>query len=99
MDKLHWFLVSWQNLTWWQMILWVAYLLYFLIRTYGYWNETQGGLRKGYRSMIFGNSKEIRLYHILLIIFDLPPAIIGLMFPTLRKILAFKIYEFKDVKK
>jgi hypothetical protein len=99
MDKLQWLLVSWRNLTWWQMILWVVYLFYFCIRTHGYWSETKHGLRKGYRHMIFGYSKEVRLYHILLIIFDLPQAIIGLTFPALRKLLSFKIYEFKDNNK
>lgn len=99
MVKFQWLYATLADLTWWQRLLWVVYLIYFITRSYKYWIETEHGLRKGYRRMIFGYNKEIRLYHILLIIFDIPPAIIGLTFPILKRILSFKIYTFKEKDK
>lgn len=99
MDKIAWLWTTFISLTWWQMTLWVAYTLYFIVRSYAYWDKTEDGLWKGYRSVMFGCDKHIRVYHIVRFIFDIPPATFGLFFPILRKVLAFKIYEFKDNKK
>lgn len=86
------------DLTWWQMILWLAYAIYFICRAYAYWVETSGDKKfwKGYKHVMFGRyEKYFRVYHIIVIIFDVPPAIVGLFFPVLRQVLTFKIYEFK----
>lgn len=89
------------SLTWWQMILWVAYLLYFLIRSHSIWVLTsEYGIRKGYKYVFFGeNPKYFRLYHLVRMLFDIPPSIIGLTFPFFKAVLKFKIYEFKPEKK
>ncbi len=85
------------DLTWWQMILWICYLFYFGVRARDFWIETrEGGLIKGYRHVMFGCDKYFRVYHIFRIVFDIPPAIIGLFFPILRKVFSYKIYTFKN---
>jgi hypothetical protein len=92
------FWITFINLTWWQFTLVIAYTLYFCVRAYAFWEEQSDNKSfwKGYRRVIFGFDKAFRVYHIVRILFDIPPAIIGLTFPLLRKVLAFKIYEFKD---
>ncbi|MFS0905764.1 hypothetical protein AB3N02_22210 [Priestia aryabhattai] len=88
-------------LTWWQMGLWVVYMIYFLIRAYHIWDETSTyGIKKGYKHIIVGhNDKHYRLYHLVRTLFDLPPMAIGLLFPVLSKVLSLKIYTFKEEKK
>lgn len=87
-------------LPWWAMILWITYLIYFVCRVSDIWNETyRYGIVKGYRIIFLGhNGRVLRLYHVLRMIIDIPPAILGLFFPLLRKIFSLKIYEFKDKK-
>jgi len=101
MKSLTWFWTGFISLTWWQMILWFAYAIYFVVTAYAFWDYTSDsyGLRKGYRRMIFGRDKYFRLYHIAKIVFTIPPATLGLTFPFLRKVLAYRIYQFKDEKK
>lgn len=99
MNNLHWLYQSWVGLTWWQMLLWGAYFIYFLVRSWAFWDETRdNGLWRGYKRLIFSYDKYFRVYHIVKIIFDIPSAIVGLFFPILRRILTFKIYEFKELK-
>lgn len=89
------------DLTWWQMLLWVAYAFYFLARAYTVWEEvTHYGFKKGYKNILVGQyKKDLRLYHIIRMIFDVPPMILGITFPTFKKIFGFKLYTFKDDKK
>lgn len=88
------------NLPWWAFILTIAYALYFVFRACAFWQEQKDNdsFWMGYRRVIFGYDKVFRLYHIVRILFDIPPALIGLTFPLLRKVLTMKIYEFKDEK-
>ena len=91
--------IKFKDLYWWQMILCGAYFIYFLIRSHDFWVSTDNsGILKGYKYVIFGYGKVFRVYHIVRILFDIPPAIIGLLFPVLKSILRFKIYEFKPEK-
>lgn len=97
---LNWLWTSFVALPWWAMILWCAYTIYFIIRAWNIWDETTDyGVAKGYKNVIFGYEKHIRLYHVVRIVFDIPPAIIGLLFPLLRKMFSLKLYTFKEEKK
>ena len=99
MQTITWLFTKFTNLYWWQMILWVLYLIYFGKRSLNFWDETTDkGIIKGYQRAIFGYDREFKVYHIVLIIFDIPPAILGLTSPLLKKILCHKIYEFKPDK-
>jgi hypothetical protein len=89
------------SLTWWQMILWIVYAIYFLLRAYDVWDEvTEYGFKKGYKHILIGQyKKDLRLYHVIRMIFDIPPMIIGITFPTFKKLFSLKLYTFKDEKK
>jgi hypothetical protein len=94
-----WLYTKFIDLAWWQMLLWVGYTIYFLIKSHDFWVETDRyGLWKGYKNVIFDNERIFKVYHIILILFTIPPAVIGLLFPLLKAILRFKIYEFKPDK-
>ena len=93
-------LVAFTALTWWQMVLWVAYAIYFTCRAWHVWTEMNDyGIKKGYKYVIVGHSKDYRLYHLVRTILDIPPMLLGLVFPLLKKVLSFKLYTFKDEKK
>ncbi|MEK5060885.1 MULTISPECIES: hypothetical protein [unclassified Paenibacillus] len=88
---------SFVSLTWWQMILWAAYALYFIVRACHIWSETRDeGMVKGYLNVFLGRERVIRLYHVVRVILDIPPSIVGLFFPMLRATLRLKIYEMKQ---
>jgi hypothetical protein len=93
--------VSFTSLTWWQMLLWIVYALYFIYRTYSVFDQVNDyGLRKGYRYVFLGYyNKDLRLYHIARMLFDIPPMILGLTFPFFKRVLRFKLYTFKEEKK
>ena len=99
---IEWFNFLWNayfSLTGWQMILWAMYFLYFVGRIWWYFCSAQEyGVINGYKQVMFGHGKALRLYHLLLIIWDLPMAIIGLFLPILKRTLTFKIYEFRQDK-
>jgi hypothetical protein len=93
--------VAFVALPWWAMTLWLAYTLYFIIRACMIWKATtEDGVIKGYKYVFFGyKPKHIRLYHLLRMLFDIPPAIIGLFFPLIKAICRMKIYTFEEGKK
>lgn len=94
-----WIYTTLAALPWWGTILWIAYLVYFLYRAYEIWELTdKHGIAKGYKYVFMGNGRTLRLYHLLRMIIDIPPAILGLFFPLLRKIFSLKLYEFKEKK-
>jgi len=94
---INWLFTKFIELPWWAMILWVCYLLYFISRAYSIWYETtQNGLKEGYKREFFGYEKDVRLYHIVRIIFDVPPALLGLTFPIIKSVLRLKLYTFKQ---
>ncbi|MDH6674278.1 hypothetical protein M2277_004970 [Paenibacillus sp. LBL] len=104
---MHWLWTQFTELPWWGMTLWGLYTIYFILRAWYVWSETsENGLLKGYKIVFIGEyEKTLRLYHLLRMIFDIPPAILGLVFPICRTIFTLKIYEFnkegesKDGKK
>lgn len=99
MQNIIWLYTKFTDLYWWQMILWIVYAIYFFVKAKWFWDSTsQYGLLKGYREVIFGSDRIFKVYHIVLILFDIPPALIGLTFPFLRRVLCFKVYEFKPDK-
>lgn len=84
----------------WQMILFVIYLIYFVVMTYSFYvNSMQYGIIKGYKVTIFDNDTHFRLHHIFRIIWDLPPALVGLFLPLLEEVFTFKLHEFKKDEK
>jgi len=92
--------VEFKSLAWWEMILWVAYVIYFIARAWKVWDETStDGIKEGYKNIIVGNDKAYRLYHLVRTILDIPPLILGLLFPFLSWLLSFKLYTFKEEKK
>jgi hypothetical protein len=90
--------VQFTSLTWWQMIIWVAYLIYFLGRSWKVWDACRDlGIKKGYKWVFFGsNPKVFRLYHLIRMILDIPPLAVGLLFPVIKAIFRIKLYEFKQ---
>jgi hypothetical protein len=98
-DNVSLFWIKWTSLTWWQMGLWIVWLIYFLGRTYHYWCEAdERGFLKGYRKAAFGTDTHVRLWHILRMLIDIPSAICGLFLPFIRDALTMKICELKDDK-
>jgi hypothetical protein len=96
-EYLTWVWKSFIDLTWWQMTLWVLYTIYFLFRSFHIWDAVSDyGIRKGYKQVFIGCSRYLRLYHVLRMIFDIPPMIVGLTFPVFKKIFSLKLYEFKQ---
>ncbi|MEK5036265.1 hypothetical protein MKY96_32970 [Paenibacillus sp. FSL R7-0302] len=88
-------------LPWWVMTLWGAYTIYFICRAWYIWQQTtDDGLKEGYKYVFLGHKpKYLRLHHILRMIIDIPPALLGLLFPLIRAIFRMKIYEFKQPEK
>lgn len=92
--------ISFLALNFFQMALCATYALYFIIRTRWYFSAAYDrGVVDGYKYVMFGRSTHIKLYHILLIIWDLPMAAIGLFLPFIKRTLTFKLYEFKKEEK
>lgn len=85
------------ELTWWQIILCAVYFIYFVYRSYQVWEETNYyGIRKGYKNVFVGERvKYLKLYHLFRMIFDIPPAIIGLLFPLTKVVLNVNLFKYK----
>lgn len=82
---------------WWAMILWVAYLIYFLVRTYaiGY-NVSHHGLVQGYKySFLDIGGNDLYLGHIIWMVIDIPPTVVGSILPFIRGALTLKVHTFK----
>lgn len=85
------------SLTWWQMILWVAYTIYFLVRSHTIWEATtDDGITKGYKEVFIGRDKYLRLHHIVRMLLDIPPMSVGLFFPVIKK---FFRYAYTSLKR
>lgn len=95
---MNWLWTSFTLLPIWAFVLWGAYFIYFVCRAYEIWHETSDeGLWKGYKNVFLGyRQRTLRLHHLIRMVFDIPPAILGLLFPVIRKIFTLKLYEFKD---
>jgi hypothetical protein len=61
-----------------------------------YRETSEEGLVKGSRNIFLGeNPQYLRLYHILRMIADIPPLVLGIFFPLIRWIFTLKLYKFK----
>ena len=94
---MNWLWIHYTDLSWWAMGLWFIYIVYFIIRAIYIWNETSDdGILEGYKTVFLGRGQTVfRLYHLVRMILDIPPAVLGLLFPLLQKFLTLKLYEFK----
>lgn len=76
------------ELTWWQMGLLGVYSLYTLIRAFWIFSS-------GLREAMIGSNKDIKLYHILWAIIDIPAIILGTLFPLFKKIFSIPVIPLK----
>lgn len=85
---LDFFNVLWNELTWWQLVLAVMYIIYSCIRAIGYYEE-------GFRDYLIRGEKDVRLYHIILFIVDIPALLFGQFIPIIKKVFAIKVFPLK----
>lgn len=76
------------DLTWWQTALVVIYALYTLGRAIWIFNS-------GLKEAVLGTSKDIKLYHILWSVIDIPAIILGTLFPLIKKIFSIPVIPLK----
>lgn len=79
------------SLSWWQVSLLVAYTLYTLVRAFWIFGS-------GLREATIGSSKDIKLYHILWAIIDIPAIILGTLFPLFKKLFGIPVIPLKKNK-
>jgi hypothetical protein len=75
-------------LTWWQIGLLAIYTLYTLIRAFWIFDA-------GFRSAMIGSDKDIKLYHILWAVIDIPAIVLGTLFPVFKKIFNIPVFPLK----
>ena len=80
-------------LTWWQMVLLGIYTLYTLIRGMYYFNDGVKATLLGYREYDF------RLYHLILIVIDIPSMILGRFYHVIKFIFSLKLYTLKEKRR
>lgn len=94
-----WIYTSWRSLVWWQMFLSAIYVLYTVFRSWYFYDSTTGYKKKSlwqsYKEAMFGNNDAIRLYHIIVMVIDIPALIAGYFYPFIKRVFTFKIYTFK----
>lgn len=79
-------------LTWWQMVLLGIYTIYTLVRGIHYFND-------GVKETLIGYRKNtLRLYHIILLVIDIPSMILGRFYHVIKFIFSAKLYTFKEKK-
>jgi len=89
---------TWVSLTFWQMFIWAIYIIYTAVRTWHYYDGTgykRKGLWTSYKEAVFCNSDGIKLYHIIVMIIDIPAVIFGYFFPVIKRVFTFNLYTFK----
>jgi hypothetical protein len=80
------------DLTWWQVGLLVVYIIYSCFRGWHFFAE-------GFKEAAFGyKAKEVKLYHIIWMVVDIPSIIIGRIFPFIKAILSIKVCNLKQDK-
>lgn len=80
------------SLTWWQVALLGLYVLYTLIRAFKYFVDGVKESLLGYKQV------EIKLYHIILFVIDIPSIVMGRFYHVLKRIFSFKLYTLKEEK-
>lgn len=76
------------SLTWWQLSLLGIYSAYTLIRAFWIFNV-------GLRDAVIGSSKDIKLYHILWALIDIPAIFLGTLFPLFKKVFSIPVIPLK----
>lgn len=76
------------DLTWWQTALLGIYSLYTLIRAFWIFNS-------GLRDAMIGSNKDIKLYHILWGVIDIPAIILGTIFPLFKMLFNIPVIPLK----
>lgn len=76
------------ELAWWQISLLGIYSLYILIRAFWIFNS-------GLRDAMIGSNKDIKLYHILWGIIDIPAIILGTIFPVFKLLFNIPVVPLK----
>lgn len=67
----------------------IAYVIYSLYRAHKYWED-------GIKETLLGWKKnDLRLYHIIWIVVDIPSIFIGRIYHVIAKIFSMKLYTFK----
>lgn len=80
------------SLTWWQMAILGIYFIYTLVRGTFYFNDGVKETLLGFRK------RELRLYHIILLVIDLPSMVLGRFYHVIKFIFSAKLYTFKEKK-
>lgn len=80
--------VLWTEMTWWQIVLSVMYIIYSCVRAVAYYDN-------GFKYTLIGIEKDVRLYHVILFIIDIPSIIFGQFIPIIKKIFSLKVYPLK----
>lgn len=78
-------------LPWWQVALLGIYSLYTLIRAFWIFNV-------GLREATIGGNKDIKLYHILWAIIDIPAILLGTLFPLFKLLFNIPVIPLKKDK-
>lgn len=78
------------ELTWWQVGLLIVYALYTLGRAYAYFLE---GIKY---SLLGYHKREVRLYHVIWLVIDIPSIVLGRFYHVLKFIFSVKVFSFKE---
>lgn len=76
--------------TWVAVLFLLVYTLYTFFRAYAYFDN---GVKE---TMLGYGNREVRFYHIVWIVVDIPSLIMGRLYHVLKWAFAFKVYTFKD---
>jgi hypothetical protein len=76
------------ELNWIQVALLIIYAIYTLVRAFWIFNS-------GLRDAMIGSSKDIKLYHILWGIIDIPAIFLGTLFPVFKKVFSIPVIPLK----
>lgn len=79
-------------LTWWQMIILGFYALYTIVRGLHYFKSGVKETLLGYKEYDF------RLYHLIVIVIDIPSMLLGRFYHVIKIIFSAKLYTFKEKK-
>lgn len=82
------------SLTWWQVGLVILYVIYTIIRSIWIFND-------GLTDALLGGKKQIKLYHLIWSVIDIPAILLGKFFPVLKKLFNVTLldWEKKEEKK
>ena len=76
------------QLTWWEIALLGIYSFYTVIRAFWIFDS-------GLRQATIGKSRDIKLYHILWSVIDIPAIILGTLFPLFKRLFSITVVHLK----